>query len=115
MRCIESIRLHYFCYCATYVAPLGPVLKPPLLCTLHLPAVLLFAQVLETLVRIKRKDPVIFQKDVVLFPEETAADADGEAAAAAGEHKKEKGSSKPVYLRTVLAKQVGVGTAAGVM
>ncbi|WIA17436.1 hypothetical protein OEZ85_014286 [Tetradesmus obliquus] len=69
-------------------------------------------KVLETLVRIKRKDPVIFQKDVVLFPEETAADADGEAAAAAGEHKKEKGSSKPLYLRTVLAKQALEGAAA---
>jgi hypothetical protein len=67
--------------------------------------------VLETLMRIKRKDPVVYQKDVVLFPAEPDADADEEAAA---EQKKEKGSSKPMYLRTVLAKQVGAGIDVGV-
>jgi hypothetical protein len=59
--------------------------------------------VLETLVRIKRKDPVVYQKDVVLFPEEPPA-ADGDAAVT---DRKDRGSSKPVYLRTVIAKQVG--------
>jgi hypothetical protein len=64
------------------------------------PVLLLLLQVLETLVRIKRKDPVVYQKDVVLFPEES----DAAAAASRG-----KASSKPVYLRTVIAKQVGAG------
>jgi len=67
-------------------------------------------QVLETLVRIKHKDPVLKQQDVVLFPQqpEDGEDDEGEEAAgqqaAAGRDKK----SKPMYLRTVLAKQVNL-------
>jgi hypothetical protein len=62
-------------------------------------------QVLETLVRLKKKDPVLKQPEVVLFPE-PADSEEGEAAgqAAAPEGKK----SKPMYLRTVLAKQVSL-------
>jgi hypothetical protein len=70
---------------------------------------LLLEQVLEALVRIKRKDPVVYQKDVVLFPEE---EAEAAAAQAAANGKRDKSSSKPVYLRTVLAKQVGTSAAA---
>lgn len=66
----------------------------------------LLLQVLETLVRLKRKDPVLKQPDVVLFPEpdDSGDDNDGDdaAAAAAGDKK----SKKPMYLRTVLAQQV---------
>lgn len=57
----------------------------------------------------KHKDPVLKQPDVVLFPQPADDDdddaeggADGDAAAAGAGSKK----SKPVYLRTVLAKQV---------
>jgi hypothetical protein len=62
-------------------------------------------QVLETLVRLKKKDPVLKQPDVVLFPQQADDEGsegdDGTAAAADGSKK-----SKPMYLRTVLAKQV---------
>jgi hypothetical protein len=71
----------------------------------YLLAVLL--QVLETLVRLKKKDPVLKQPEVVLFPEPADSEGDeaaGQAAAAAAEGKK----SKPMYLRTVLAKQVSL-------
>jgi hypothetical protein len=65
-------------------------------------------QVLETLVKIKQHDPVIYRKDVVLFPEEAeqqknaVRDATLAAAGAAAGRK-----SKPLFLRTVLAQQVG--------
>lgn len=64
-------------------------------------------QVLETLVRLKKKDPILKQPDVVLFPqpEGSEGDAPADEAAAAADGKK----SKPMYLRTVLAKQVGEG------
>lgn len=60
---------------------------------------------METLVRIKHKDPVLKQPDVVLFPQPGDSDEEQEGAdgAAAADGKK----SKPMYLRTVLAKQVG--------
>lgn len=72
-------------------------------------------KVLETLVRIKHKDPVLKQQDVVLFPQqpEDGEDDEGEEAAgqqaAAGRDKK----SKPMYLRTVLAKQALEGVEVG--
>lgn len=59
-------------------------------------------QVLETLVRIKRHDPVIYEKDTVLFPQQQLDEADEEITA--GNNSKK--SSKPVFLRTVLAQQV---------
>jgi hypothetical protein len=64
------------------------------------------AQVLETLVRLKKKDPILKQPDVVLFlqPEGSKGGAAADEAAAADGKK-----SKPMYLRTVLAKQVGAG------
>lgn len=58
---------------------------------------------LETLVRIKKKDPVVYQKDLVLFPKPQEGDEAAGSDAAA--NKASKGT-KPVYLRTVLAKQV---------
>ncbi len=55
--------------------------------------------------RLKKKDPALKQPDVVLFPQPAdSEDQDGEAAAA-GDKK-----SKPMYLRTVLAKQVRAGS-----
>lgn len=85
-----------------YIALLSLVLLSLGCCCLPL-------QVLETLVRLKHKDPVLKQPDVVLFPQPADDDdddaeggADGDAAAAGAGSKK----SKPVYLRTVLAKQV---------
>lgn len=68
------------------------------------PALVLCVQVLETLVRLKKKDPILKQPDVVLFPQPEGSEGDtaaDEAAAADGK------KSKPMYLRTVLAKQVG--------
>jgi hypothetical protein len=62
-------------------------------------------QVLETLVRLKKNDPILKQPDVVLFPQPEGSEGDAPADAAAADGKK----SKPMYLRTVLAKQVGEG------
>jgi hypothetical protein len=61
-------------------------------------------QVLETLVRLKKNDPLLKQPDVVLFPkpaDSEEGEEDGQQAAEGGK------KSKPMYLRTVLAKQVG--------
>lgn len=57
--------------------------------------------------RLKKKDPVLKQPDVVLFPQqpdEEGSEGDDGTAAAAGTDGSKK--SKPMYLRTVLAKQV---------
>eukprot|EP00775_Hariotina_reticulata_P002953 gene2953-3238_t len=62
-------------------------------------------KVLETLVKIKQHDPVIYKKDVILFPEQAAQQVNGDAAAAASAGKK----SKPLFLRTVLAQQALAG------
>lgn len=54
--------------------------------------------------RIKRQDPAIYEKDTVLFPQQQSDEGSDDETAAAGGTK----SSKPVYLRTVLAQQVRV-------
>lgn len=75
-----------------------------LLCTAVLCCCGVSLQVLETLVRLKKKDPILKQPDVVLFPQLRGSEGDAPAdAATAADGKK----SKPMYLRTVLAKQVG--------
>lgn len=72
-----------------------------------------FPQVLETLLRIKRHDPVIYKPEVAFFPDEEAqgeGEEEDEAAAAAvddgsGARKRRK-TEKPLHLRTLLAQQV---------
>lgn len=66
---------------------------------------MLFRQVLETLVRIKRHDPALYEKDTVIFPQQQQSDDADAEAAADGKGGSSKQSSKPVYLRTVLAQQ----------
>jgi hypothetical protein len=78
---------------------------------IHGRAVVLVPQVLETLLRIRRQDPLIYQKDVRFFPEEEGQgeEADGEEEEDEEEGaRKPKRDDKPMYLRTVLAQQVGV-------
>jgi protein KRI1 len=57
-------------------------------------------RIFETLLRIRRKDPAIYDSSVAFFPEEAEGE-DGQ--------EKEKGpkDQKPLYLKDVLARQVG--------
>jgi hypothetical protein len=73
------------------------------------------AQVLETLLRIRRQDPLIYQKDVRFFPEEEGQGQEGEGdEEGAGKTKsKQQRDDKPMYLRTVLAQQVGAVSCVG--
>jgi U3 small nucleolar ribonucleoprotein component len=71
--------------------------------------VLFNGQVLETLVRIKRHDPAIYQKEVTFFSDEEDEQAgeDGEEAADDGlGARKRRKTEKPLHLRTLLARQV---------
>lgn len=54
--------------------------------------------------RIKRQDPVLKQPDVVLFPE---GSSDDDEDAAAGQQQGKGKKERPMFLRTVLATQVG--------
>lgn len=62
------------------------------------------AQILETLIKIRRKDPSIYNKDVAFFqePDSEGDEEGGEGEGAAGGTKK----AKPMALRQFIAKQV---------
>ncbi len=61
-------------------------------------------RIFETLLRIKRKDPAIYDSSVAFFPEpdEEAGKEEGEGGDGVGKAKGEK----PLYLKDVLARQV---------
>lgn len=91
--CMLQLLYHIF----KYQLPAALIVDRP-----YFMPLLVCVQVLETLVRLKKKDPVLKQPDVVLFPQPADSDEGAEAAADGAEGKK----AKPMYLRTVLAKQV---------
>lgn len=62
-------------------------------------------RIFETLLRIKRKDPSIYDSKVAFFPEEPEEDEEG-----AGKEEADKKGEKPMFLKDVLARQVRCGT-----
>jgi len=62
-------------------------------------------RIFETLLRIKRKDPAIYDSSVAFFP--AAAEGEGGDEEEDGEAARPR-AQKPVYLKDVLARQVGV-------
>jgi hypothetical protein len=76
----------------------GPAVPmPPPLPLLDLPAAL---QLLETIVKIRRHDPSVYDKDATFFPE-PASDSEGGQPARGSRRK-----AKPVFLRDMVAKEV---------
>lgn len=62
------------------------------------------AQIFDTLLRIRRKDPAIYQKDVAFFNRDQE---EGEGEEGEGVKTKPK-KEKPMYLKDLIAKQVGM-------
>jgi len=70
------------------------------------------AQFLETLLRIRRREPAIYQPDVKLYSSSDASDASDAEEGGAEEGGKAK-RRKPMYLKDVLARQALEGGGAG--
>lgn len=63
------------------------------------------AKIFETMLRIRQKDPAIYQKDVKFFDDEEEGGEEVEEGAGGAKQKKAK-KEKPMYLKDMIAKHV---------